>query len=118
MRTVLERLAIETGDPQETVPDPSTVQFQATEVRVERMELTSEQQSALDRGVVGTSWRGKSQEDPETAEATHPHGSERETPKKGSRPDVTDGVVDAREGPFGKHPGISHAPGKNGESYW
>ncbi len=60
VRAVLEGLSIENGDPQATTTCPSTVPTQASEVRVERMKLTPEQQAAIDGGVVGASWQGKS----------------------------------------------------------
>ena len=60
VRMVLERLATETGDPQEVASGPSTDAIRQSEVRVERLELTPEHQSALDRGVVGTSGRRRS----------------------------------------------------------
>ena len=60
VRAVLERLSIETGDPQETRPGPSTVPTQTSEVRVKRMKLTPQQQAAIDGGVVGASWQRKS----------------------------------------------------------
>ncbi len=60
VRAVLEELSIETGDPQETTTGPSTVPIRASGVRVKRMELTPQQQAAVDGSVVGASWQGKS----------------------------------------------------------
>ncbi len=59
-RAVLEGLSVGTGDPQETTPGPSTVPTQTTEVRVERMKLTHQQQTTIGGGVVGASWQRKS----------------------------------------------------------
>ena len=61
VRAVPEELSTDTGDPQETAPGVSVAPTQTSEVRVERMKLTPQQQAVIDEGVVGKSWQRRSQ---------------------------------------------------------
>ena len=64
VRAVLEELSLEIETPQETTPDPSTVPIRASEVRVERMKLTPQQQTIVGKQLaskkeIGRQKRGK-----------------------------------------------------------
>ncbi len=111
--TVLEKLSLETEDPQETAPAPSVVPTQTSEVRVERMKFTPQQRAVINEGIVGASWQRKSRENPKATESAVPHGGEIEIPKRDSRPDVFDGIVDAGEGPCREHSGLPNASGES-----